>query len=72
MDEEQQHPFPSTSNSDGNGKRTRKRFTGAQLVMLEDLFHTCSHPTREQREALAQKAGLYVMFDYLLVCAQNS
>ncbi|CAL1694810.1 unnamed protein product [Somion occarium] len=26
--------------------------------MLEDLFHTCSHPTREQREILASNAGL--------------
>ncbi|KAK7695239.1 hypothetical protein QCA50_002429 [Cerrena zonata] len=58
MDDERHHQFPSACTSDGGGKRTRKRFSGAQLVMLEDLFHTCSHPTREQRESLARKAGL--------------
>ncbi|KAL4246282.1 Homeobox DNA-binding [Abortiporus biennis] len=40
------------------GKRTRKRFTNSQLIMLEQLFHQCSHPSREAREALAKDAGL--------------
>ncbi|KAI0789527.1 hypothetical protein C8Q75DRAFT_166074 [Abortiporus biennis] len=42
------------------GKRTRKRFTNSQLIMLEQLFHQCSHPSREAREALAKDAGNYV------------
>lgn len=48
-------PFP------GNEvKRTRKRFTQAQIVKLEQLFHETSHPTREQRESLANECDLYV------------
>ena len=46
--------------SDDISRRTRKRFTSVQLVMLEQLFHRTSHPTREQREAVAQVAGMYV------------
>ena len=45
--------------SDDISRRTRKRFTSVQLVMLEQLFHRTSHPTREQREAVAQVAGMY-------------
>ncbi|KAG6326854.1 hypothetical protein ID866_12235 [Astraeus odoratus] len=44
--------------SDDAGRRTRKRFTSVQLMMLEQLFHRSSHPTREEREALAQAAGM--------------
>ena len=40
-------------------KRTRKRFTGSQLAMFEQLFHHTSHPSREQREALARDLNLY-------------
>ena len=43
-------------------KRTRKRFTQAQIVKLEQLFHETSHPTREQRENLANECDLYVLF----------
>lgn len=43
-------------------KRTRKRFTNVQVMLLEQLFHETSHPTREQREKLSQKAELYVDF----------
>lgn len=43
-------------------KRTRKRFTPAQIVKLEQLFHETSHPTREQRENLANECDLYVLF----------
>jgi hypothetical protein len=43
-------------------KRTRKRFTQAQIVKLEQLFHETSHPTREQRESLANGSDLYVFF----------
>lgn len=41
-------------------RRTRKRFTSTQLMMLEHLYHQTSHPTREQREALAREASMYV------------
>ncbi|KAF5332869.1 hypothetical protein D9611_005183 [Ephemerocybe angulata] len=44
---------PSAINA---SRRTRKRFTNAQLTMLETLFHRNSHPSREEREAVA-KAG---------------
>jgi hypothetical protein len=43
-------------------RRTRKRFTGSQLTMLEQLFHHTSHPSRNEREALARELNLY---DYL-------
>ncbi|KAI0640182.1 hypothetical protein C8Q77DRAFT_1275519 [Trametes polyzona] len=39
-------------------KRTRKRFTSVQLMMLEHLYHKASHPTREQREQLAKDAEI--------------
>ena len=41
-------------------RRTRKRFTSTQLMMLEHLYHQTSHPTREQREALAKEAAMCV------------
>ncbi|KAI0326756.1 hypothetical protein GY45DRAFT_1328517 [Cubamyces sp. BRFM 1775] len=41
-------------------KRTRKRFTNLQLMMLEHLYHKVSHPTREQREQLAKDAEIDV------------
>ncbi|OCH89758.1 homeobox-domain-containing protein [Obba rivulosa] len=34
--------------------RTRKRFSSMQLMLLEQLYHQTSHPTREQRETLAR------------------
>ena len=40
-------------------KRSRKRFTGTQLTMLEHLFHRTSHPSREERESLARELDLY-------------
>jgi len=40
-------------------KRTRKRFNGSQLAMLEQLFHHASHPSRGEREALARELDLY-------------
>ena len=52
---------PSTGNvSDGSSstKRTRKRFNNIQLTALEHVFHQTSHPTREQREAVARETGL--------------
>ncbi|KAF9225208.1 homeobox-domain-containing protein [Gyrodon lividus] len=44
--------------SDDAARRTRKRFTSVQLMMLEQLFHQTSHPTREEREAVAQATGM--------------
>ena len=46
-------PNPTTT------KRSRKRFTGTQLTMLEQLFHRTSHPSREERESLARELDLY-------------
>jgi hypothetical protein len=39
-------------------KRTRKRFTAEQLMILEDIFHRTSHPTREERETAARQTGM--------------
>jgi hypothetical protein len=47
-------PNPTTT------KRSRKRFTGTQLTMLEQLFHRTSHPSREERESLARELDLCV------------
>ncbi|KAK0185172.1 homeodomain transcription factor [Armillaria mellea] len=44
------------SNTSTRSRRTRKRFTSVQLMMLENLFHQTSHPSREQRDGVA-KAG---------------
>ncbi|KAF8201104.1 hypothetical protein K438DRAFT_1965623 [Mycena galopus ATCC 62051] len=46
--------------TDAMTRRTRKRFTNAQLMMLEQLFHQNSHPSREQREAVARSANMEV------------
>ncbi|KAM6498830.1 homeodomain transcription factor [Amanita muscaria] len=40
--------------------RKRKRFTSAQLAMLETLFHRNSHPTREEREGVARTGAMEV------------
>ncbi|TFK70091.1 homeobox-domain-containing protein, partial [Pluteus cervinus] len=48
------HSTPTAS------RRTRKRFSNAQLTMLENLFHQNSHPSREQREAVAAAGGMEV------------
>ncbi|KAG0706629.1 homeobox-domain-containing protein [Suillus ampliporus] len=50
----------SISSTDDIARRTRKRFSTVQLVMLEQLFHRTSHPTREEREALASTAGMEI------------
>ncbi|KAF5311734.1 hypothetical protein D9758_018944 [Tetrapyrgos nigripes] len=41
---------------DPSSRRTRKRFNSVQLMMLENMFHHNSHPSRQERETLA-KAG---------------
>jgi hypothetical protein len=46
--------------TDATTRRTRKRFTNAQLMMLEQLFHQNSHPSREQRESVARSANMFV------------
>lgn len=48
---------PSAINA---SRRTRKRFTNSQLTMLENLFHRTSHPSREEREAVAKAGQMYV------------
>ncbi|KAF7313809.1 Homeobox domain-containing protein [Mycena chlorophos] len=45
---------------DSSSRRTRKRFTNAQLTMLEQLYHQNSHPSRMQRELVAQAAAMEV------------
>ncbi|KAF7303765.1 Homeobox domain-containing protein [Mycena indigotica] len=45
---------------DSSSRRTRKRFTNAQLRILEQLYHQNSHPSREQRETVARTAGMEV------------
>ncbi|KAG2141041.1 homeobox-domain-containing protein [Suillus clintonianus] len=50
----------SISSTDDTARRTRKRFSTVQLMMLEQLFHRTSHPTREEREALASTAGMEI------------
>lgn len=47
-----------TSEDTASGRRTRRRFTNAQLVKLEQLFHDTSHPTRDEREKLAAEGGM--------------
>ncbi|KAJ6615637.1 hypothetical protein B0H10DRAFT_2220278 [Mycena sp. CBHHK59/15] len=48
------------NSSDATSRRTRKRFTNAQLTILEELFHQNSHPSREQRELVARSANMEV------------
>ncbi|KAI0004175.1 hypothetical protein BJV74DRAFT_793199 [Russula compacta] len=48
----------STTPNPTVAKRTRKRFTGSQLAMLEHLYHRTSHPSREERETLARELNL--------------
>lgn len=41
-------------------KRTRKRFSHDQLIVLEQAYHSSSHPTREEREDIARRAEMCV------------
>ncbi|KAI0310537.1 hypothetical protein OF83DRAFT_1227976 [Amylostereum chailletii] len=43
-----------SSDADDAGKRSRKRFANSQVVILEQLYHISSHPTREERELVAR------------------
>lgn len=56
------YPMIPPFERDDPPRRTRKRFSSAQLMMLEHLFHQTSHPTREQREFLAREANMCVLF----------
>ena len=56
------YPMIPPFERDDPPRRTRKRFSSAQLMMLEHLFHQTSHPTREQREFLAREANMCVHF----------
>ncbi|KAJ6610055.1 hypothetical protein B0H10DRAFT_1812256, partial [Mycena sp. CBHHK59/15] len=40
--------------------RTRRRFSNAQIVLLEHLFHTNPHPSLEERELVARCADMEV------------
>lgn len=51
----------SSIDRDDPPRRTRKRFSSTQLMILEHLYHQTSHPTREQREVLAREASMYVL-----------
>ncbi|KAG8996539.1 hypothetical protein FRB94_008210 [Tulasnella sp. JGI-2019a] len=42
----------------GKPPKTRKRITKEQLDMLEDLFRTNSHPSREERQTIAVRTGM--------------
>ncbi|KAL1749274.1 hypothetical protein HDZ31DRAFT_59558 [Schizophyllum fasciatum] len=50
----------AASASADNAKRTRRRFTHAQLSMLETLYHETSHPSREQRERVAADGAMEI------------
>ncbi|THH11597.1 hypothetical protein EW145_g551 [Phellinidium pouzarii] len=43
-----------------SSKRTRKRFSQEQLMVLEQAYHKTSHPTRQEREAVAAQTGMDV------------
>ncbi|KAJ7220499.1 homeodomain transcription factor [Mycena pura] len=49
-----------SESTDATSRRTRKRFTNPQLMMLEQLYHENSHPSREQREMVAKSANMEV------------
>ena len=39
-------------------KRTRKRFSPEQLIILETAYRVTSHPSRDEREVIAKKTEL--------------
>ncbi|KAF8579263.1 homeobox-domain-containing protein [Ramaria rubella] len=47
--------FSANSFNSAEQRRTRKRITAAQLAHLEDLYRRSSHPTRDERDALAKR-----------------
>ncbi|KAJ3813864.1 homeodomain transcription factor [Lentinula lateritia] len=51
--------FHDVENVNGT-RRTRKRFSNVQLMMLENLFHHNSHPSRQERETLARAGSMEI------------
>ena len=43
-------------------KKPRIRHTEAQLAALNDLYEENEHPSLEERAALAERLGMYVLF----------
>ncbi|KAL5535887.1 hypothetical protein ACEPAF_3981 [Sanghuangporus sanghuang] len=52
--------FQTTTSKPSEIKRTRKRFSQEQLIVLEHAYHKTSHPTREDREEIAKQADMSV------------
>ncbi len=50
----------SASASEGGSKRTRKRFSQEQVIVLEKMFQKTSHPSKGEREAVAKQTGMCV------------
>lgn len=43
-------------------RRTRNRFNSVQLMMLENLYHHNSHPSRQDRDTVAKAGNMYATF----------
>ena len=56
----------TASSKSSEPKRTRKRFSQEQLIVLEQAYHKSTHPTREEREEIAKQADMFVFPNYLL------
>ncbi|KAF8832868.1 hypothetical protein HHX47_DHR1001435 [Lentinula edodes] len=52
-------------------RRTRKRFSNVQLMMLENLFHHNSHPSRQERETVARAGSMYVLLSRSVSCTER-
>ncbi|KLO20608.1 homeobox-domain-containing protein [Schizopora paradoxa] len=48
----------SEDGSKGGSKRTRKRFSQEQLIVLEHVFQRSMHPSKGEREAIAKQTGM--------------
>jgi len=48
----------TTSFASAASTRTRTRFTTDQLALLESLYHQTSHPSRQERDTLANETGM--------------
>ena len=56
-----------TTPSDSYVPYARRRNTPAQLHALNQLFEATPHPTRAQRQALANEIGMYVASSLLVL-----
>jgi hypothetical protein len=54
---DQSHYFPETNTF---LRKVRTRPSDGQAAELRELFKKTSHPTKEQREQLADRIGMYV------------